>query len=87
MDLNYMLKREQYALHLAATSRSRSARAAHEAFARAYGLLIALSGFPHPFSRPSSTHRLALEAQRQRQAPIQNWESEGGSLGEPRPCR
>jgi hypothetical protein len=47
MDLNYILGREQHALHMAATSKSASARVAHRAFAKAYGLIVAASGFPH----------------------------------------
>jgi hypothetical protein len=86
MDLNYILKREQYALHMASKSRSMSARAAHGAFAKAYGLMIGLSGFPDPFSKPISIDRLALEAQSQRQASVRDWESEGGSLGEKPSC-
>jgi hypothetical protein len=45
MDLNYLLGREQYALHLAETSLSTNARMAHRAFAKAYGALIAETGF------------------------------------------
>jgi hypothetical protein len=52
MDINYLLSREQYELHLAETSLSTSARVAHRAFAKAYGALIAETGFPH---RDSST--------------------------------
>ncbi|UAK26096.1 hypothetical protein [Sphingomonas nostoxanthinifaciens] len=47
MDLNYILGREQHTLHMAEASTSRSARAAHRAFAKAYGLKLAASGFPH----------------------------------------
>jgi hypothetical protein len=59
MDLNYLLGREQYALHLAETSLSTSARMAHRAFAKAYGALIAETGFPH---RDSSAHAIRFSS-------------------------
>jgi hypothetical protein len=60
MDINYLLGREQYALNLAETSLSTSARVAHRAFAKAYGALIAETGFPH---RDSSAHVIRLNSE------------------------
>ncbi|MDF2496004.1 hypothetical protein [Sphingomonas sp.] len=80
MDLNYLLGREQHALHMAATSLSSSARMAHRAFAKAYGVIIAESGFPH---RDSIAQRGLVAPQssaRESQARINDWESEGGSV-------
>lgn len=80
MDINYLLGREQYELHLAETSLSTSARVAHRAFAKAYGALIAETGFPHRDSsalgyEPSTdSFTLAGEAR------IHDWESERGSI-------
>ncbi|WP_242150211.1 hypothetical protein [Sphingomonas sp. BAUL-RG-20F-R05-02] len=80
MDINYLLAREQYALHLADTSLSTSARVAHRAFAKAYGALIAGIGFPHRDSNalgrepPTQSHAWNGEAH------IRDWESEGGSI-------
>jgi hypothetical protein len=47
MDINYLLSREQTSLGMAETTKSKSARVAHLAFAKAYGLLLAASKFPH----------------------------------------
>ena len=47
MDLNYIMGREQVELHRAITSPSRGARAAHRAFAKAYGVLLDATSFPH----------------------------------------
>lgn len=80
MDLNYLLGREQYALYMAATSLSSSARVAHRAFAKAYGVIISDSGFPH---RNSSALRLLgtpRSSAPESQARIDDWESEGGSV-------
>jgi hypothetical protein len=80
MDMNYLLDREQHALHLAETSSSSCARVAHRAFAKAYGLLIAGTDFPHSDSSargrepPMQSPALSGEAQ------IRDWESEGGSI-------
>ncbi len=80
MDLNYILGREQHALYMAETSLSTSARTAHRAFAKAYGVIIADSGFPH---RDSSVQRRLVARQSpapESQARIDDWESEGGSV-------
>ncbi|WP_156348103.1 hypothetical protein [Sphingomonas sp. Leaf231] len=47
MDLNYLLNREQHSLYMAKNSPSASARHAHLAFAKAYGVLIEATPFPH----------------------------------------
>lgn len=47
MDLNYLLAREQTSLIMAAAAQTSCARLAHEDMARRYGLLLALTGFPH----------------------------------------
>ncbi|WP_143559668.1 hypothetical protein [Sphingomonas dokdonensis] len=80
MDLNYLLGREQQALYMAATSLSSSARMAHRAFAKAYGVIIADSGFPH---RNNSAQRDPVAPQSsaaENQDRIDDWESEGGSV-------
>ncbi|MGU3317437.1 hypothetical protein ACLBWH_17980 [Sphingomonas sp. M6A6_1c] len=84
MDLNYMLKREQYELHLATTSQSMSARTAHRAFAKAYGLAIAASGFPHSINKPGGAYHFVNEARIVEHRPLQDWENEGGSLSNPK---
>lgn len=80
MDLNYMLRREQYALYMAEASRSACARITHRAFANAYGALIARSGFPHSVSSAPQRSLSQSPATLQGEARVNVWESEGGSL-------
>jgi hypothetical protein len=47
MDINYLLRREQQSLARAKSSPSPAARAAHQAFAEAYGRLLVKSSYPH----------------------------------------
>jgi len=47
MDINYLLKREQISLMMAARAASVEARLVHAALARSYGTLLAGSRFPH----------------------------------------
>lgn len=80
MDLNYLPGREQHALYMAATSLSSSARMAHRAFARAYGTLIAGSGFPHRDSGAHDRPQLPVLTRKTDPAGVAGWESEGGSI-------
>ncbi len=80
MDINYLLGREQYALHLAETSLSTSARVAHRGFAKAYGALIAGTSFPHRESSPLDRNHRTLPTTLNAEAQIRDWESEGGSI-------
>ncbi len=47
MDINYLLRREQISLMMAARATSPEARHAHGALARGYGTLLAKARFPH----------------------------------------
>jgi len=80
MDLNYILKREQESLHRAANSKSASARAAHEAFAKAYGLLLAASTFPHNALQSDEERRVLREKRTGTTPEIDTWEGEGGNV-------
>lgn len=80
MDLNYLLGREQYALYMAETSLSTSARKAHRAFAEAYGILIADSGFPRHDSRGRGSPVNQQSPAQESQAQKEDWENEGGSV-------
>lgn len=80
MDVNYLLGREQYALHLAETSLSTSARVAHRAFAKAYGAVIAGTGFPHRDSSALGYEPPTRSPTLDGEAGIHDWESEGGSI-------
>lgn len=79
MDINYLLAREQESLIRAVGSPSRSARAAHRGFAKAYGLLLQDSSFPHdrleqaeePAAEDVLTPFIAVEG-------AETWENEGG---------
>ncbi len=81
MDLNYLLGREQHALHMAATSKSASARVAHRAFAKAYGLIIAASGFPHRES--DEADKIGPSSNAEGNAQVKDWVSEGGGAQRP----
>jgi hypothetical protein len=47
MDTNYLLKREQVSLMMAARATSAEARHAHTGLARRYGSMLAERSFPH----------------------------------------
>jgi hypothetical protein len=81
MDINYLLGREQYELHLAETSLSTSARVAHRAFAKAYGALIAETGFPHRDSSALGYEPSADLSTLAGDARIHDWENERGIIG------
>jgi len=80
MDINYILRREQQSLARAESSPSPGARAAHRAFALAYGKLLVESSYPH--------NRFQTDAERSRLRGVRNrlrtalamWENEGGSI-------
>ncbi len=79
MDINYLLQREQLSLCRAQTSPSRGARAAHRAFALAYGKLLVRSNYPH--NRFAADANSALQSASNRPSPaLFIWENEGGSL-------
>jgi hypothetical protein len=79
MDINYLLAREQTALRMAETSPSRSARVAHGAFAKAYGLLLLASKFPHNRFQTDSERRKLRAARETRDDAASSWENEGGA--------
>ena len=79
MHLNYILSREQHSLHMAATSRSVSARVAHRAFAKAYGLIITASGFPHRDSLILGPEQTSVAGP---DAKLIDWEIGGGGAGQ-----
>jgi hypothetical protein len=76
MDLNYLLGREQHALFMAETSLSTSARMAHRAFAKAYGELIAESGFPHRATSEQRRWPASQSRAQEREASLAGWKSE-----------
>ena len=78
MDLNYILGREQHALHMADASKSRSARAAHRALAAGYGILLAATLFPHKVVLTREQRR-DLAGKGEPDAHVSAWESEGGA--------
>jgi len=80
MDLNYILKREQESLYRAANSKSASARVVHGAFARAYGLLLAASTFPHNALQSDEERRVLREKRTGPDPAIDTWEGEGGNV-------
>ncbi len=82
MDLNYLLGREQHALYMAETSLSTSARMAHRAFAKAYGELIAESGFPHHANSAQQRWPASQSSAQERGASLAGWESESGRLSQ-----
>jgi hypothetical protein len=67
MDINYLLRREQQSLARAKSSPSRAARAAHRAFARAYGILLVKSSYPHNRFQ-TDDERALLREDRERRA-------------------
>jgi hypothetical protein len=71
MDLNYILGREQVSLHNARVAASSCARASHEGLARAYGVLLAESLFPH--RQPLEIHDVALAEDNS-----DRWDDDGG---------
>ena len=78
MDTNYLLHRHQVSLHKAATSGSRCARIAHQAFAKAYGLLLLRRGFPINPAASAPSSSTAMDG-----APptaLLRWEDEGGAM-------
>jgi hypothetical protein len=77
MDINYLLAREQTALRMAETTKSRSARIAHLAFAKAYGLLLAAGTFPHNRFQ-TDEERQILRTAREMESKA-SWENEGGA--------
>lgn len=79
MDINYILAREQEALYRADTSPSRSARASHREFAKAYRQLLVDSAYPHTLILTNKERR-DVHRQRAFQASVHAWEDEGGSV-------
>lgn len=55
MDTNYLLKREQISLMMAARAKGVEARFAHFELARGYGAMLVAKLFPHrPFNNASA---------------------------------
>jgi len=79
MDINYILAREQESLYLAEASPSRSARASHRQFAKAYRQRLVDSDYPHTLILTNKERRDA-DRQRALQASVHAWEDEGGSV-------
>lgn len=79
MDINYLLSREQTSLRMAETTRSKSARIAHLAFAKAYGLLLAASKFPHDRFQIDEERQRLRTGLVERASQAEAWENEGGA--------
>jgi hypothetical protein len=73
MDVNYLLAREQVSILRASTAQHSSARFAHRALARQYGLLLAESTYPHRIPDEPATDRASALA-------LSVWGNEGGAL-------
>ena len=80
MDINYLLRREQESLARAESSPSPGARAAHRAFALAYGKLLAASSYPHNRFQTDSERSYLRGVRKRLHAAVAGWENEGGSI-------
>ncbi|MEP9359978.1 hypothetical protein [Sphingomonas sp. KR3-1] len=80
MDINYLLSREQESLSKATRSPSRSARAAHRAFALEFGKLLVKSSYPHNRFQTDAERAQLREQRQRRDVALNRWEGEGGSL-------
>lgn len=84
MDINYLLRREQESLSRARSSPCPAARAAHRAFAEAYGRLLAQSSYPHNRFQSDEERAQLRGTRKQLHAMECGWENEGGSMSRAR---
>ena len=74
MDTNYLLKREQVSLVMAHSAAGLEARYSHAALAKAYGLLLAGSRFPHREFKLAATNSISFIDRRA----LERWTDDGG---------